>query len=86
MRHSQDLGNGFVMEEDAKLARLNWTGTIREACTIFFCCHGQQTQTGNHGRMGEGPKYTLVSGFQLKEHEGTAYPFLLSQLCIVKPT
>lgn len=61
MPFSQDLDNACVMEEDTKLAQVSWPSTICKACTsIFCCCHGLQTQTGNHGRMGKGPRYTQL--------------------------
>lgn len=59
--------DGFVVEEDTRLASLTWPVIACGAGMPDFCsCHGTQTETGNHGRMGRSPKHTrLVYRLQL---------------------
>lgn len=59
----------FVMEEDTRLASLEQPVMAYGAGTPSFSSyHGTQTETGNHGRMGKGPKHTrLVHRPQLEE-------------------
>lgn len=61
-----------VMEEDIPLASLAWPVIACGASTPNFSSfHGTQTETGNHGRVGKGPKHTpLVYRQQLAKRVG----------------
>lgn len=49
------------MEEDTRLAPLARPVVAYGAGTPNFSSyHGTQTETGNHGRMGKGPKHTRL--------------------------
>lgn len=75
MPYSQDLDNVYIVWQKM----LNWHGAfgICKACAPILCrCHGLQTQTGNHGRVGKAPKYTRPGeGLQLKGTRRTGYLF-----------
>lgn len=66
------------MEEDTRLASLEQPVMAYGAGTPSFSSyHGTQTETGNHGRMGKGPKHTWA-GTQAavrKESPRTIYLF-----------
>lgn len=57
---------------DTHLASYTGPVTACGASSPNFCSyHGTQTETGNHGRVGSGPKYTgLVYGPQLARRVG----------------